>query len=894
MAFARQNILEALGKGHYHSCLMTCYSFDFQFFELRVMRMLRTAGIQNILVLTDGPFLEYLASTPSGREFQESSGFTIYPIYRPKGVFHPKVSLFFGAKEGMFAIGSGNLTASGMGNNDEAWGCFHVADTTASNAALFADAWSYVQQITAQAQGMAAVKMDWIRQFTPWLGSLPKPKPGTLHKLDNDLSVAFLTNANKGILQQTLALTGAQTVKRIVTVSPYYDKRGLALSQLHTAFPNAELRCVVEERYGLLPEKLAADVAKHITFHPWQKCGPQTSTLPSRLHAKLIHFATSRGEYLLLGSANVTAAGMGGGTARAINEEASILLHHQEGRYLSGLGIKPNKENAVAIESLRKPKKLLGITEEGFSDHFTTLPIGIVSAELEQQLLTLHLTKEPAANSQVTARLFTTRGEVYTSKSVKLTNPLEIKLPELPASVNRVELYDEAQVLVGRQFVQHPASQQRYCPDPNRQKLQLGFDALTQSGPDGFAALLLDMVELESDTDAPRWGGSQAAPKEDKTAKTSQKLSAEDFNRQKKEELLRQQGILSSSGVHISSFLDEVGKRLLTASLAEDYRESTEQGINTDEDEGDPDTSIDVVVELQKQVALRNAREQKSIDKFLIRLLDAQEARLASVATATKPQAIQLSPLTLRDFSVFNIALHVALRYIGRSYSQEEKGVQKTFFFMHKTGEVNEYNSLKGFCAVFIGNFLMQCTAGVEQYADTLPLLHTRLVAVRQSCFEKCLFLVLNAPWKESEVETRDLLLANMLHYLRPEAWSLKELPKHLATCFEELSAQVLFSHDQGGKHLYEALPVLTPRLRALEANLARPAKERRFHSAKATQVGDWLFNNRLGICAIAYHYKGVDSFTLTLVRPGLQGVQDDLWGLYRYTLPPDGKLLMF
>ena len=72
MAFARQNILETLGKGHYHSCLMTCYSFDFQFFELRVMHMLRAAGIQNILVLTDGPFLEYLASTPSGREFQEA------------------------------------------------------------------------------------------------------------------------------------------------------------------------------------------------------------------------------------------------------------------------------------------------------------------------------------------------------------------------------------------------------------------------------------------------------------------------------------------------------------------------------------------------------------------------------------------------------------------------------------------------------------------------------------------------------------------------------------------------------------------------------------------------------------------------------------------------------
>lgn len=892
MAFARQNILEALGKGHYHSCLLTCYSFDFQFFELRVMRMLRAAGIQNILVLTDGPFLEYLASMPSGREFQESSGFSIYPIYRPKGVFHPKVSMFFGAKEGMLAIGSGNLTAAGMGNNDEAWGCFHVADTAAPNAALFADAWSYVQQLTAQAQGMAAVKMGWIKQFAPWLGNLPTPAPGTLHELDNGLSVAFLTNSNKGILQQALTLIGAPAVRRIVAVSPYYDQRGLALSHLHASFPSAELQCVVEERYGLLPEKLAADVAERMTFHPWQECGPATSALPSRLHAKLVHFAADQGEYLLLGSANVTTAGMGAGKVGAINEEASILLHHQAGNYLSGLGIKPTNSNAVALEDLPKAKKRLGLTEEGASNHFAALPIGIVLAEVEQQILTLHLAKEPVGGGLVTVLLYTVRGLVYTSPAVALTNPLRIELPELPASVNRVELYDEASTVVGRQFVQHPASQQQYCPDPSRQKLQLGFDALTQSGFDGFAALLLDMVELEADGTAPHWGGSLAAQKEDKTAKASQKLSAEEFNQQKQQETLRQQGMLSSAGVHISVFLDEVGKRLLTAASDEDYRESREQGIDTEGDEGDSEDSFDVEVELQKLAALRNVREQKSLDRFLDRLFAAQLARLAGVAAAVKPQTIQLPRLTLRDFSVFNIALHVALRYIGRSYLQDEKGGQKKIFFMHKTGEVNEYDTLKGFCGVFIGNFLLQYTAGPEEYADTLPLLRTRLAAVRQSCFEKCLFLVLNAPWKDSEAETRDLLLANLLYYLRPEAWPLKELPKYLAAGFEELSAQVLFNHDQGGKLLYELLPTLLPRLRTLENNLALPAAERKFRLVKATQVGDWVFNSKLGICTVAHHYKGMDSLTLTLVRPGLQEVNEDFWGFYRYSLQPEGKLL--
>lgn len=891
MAFARQNILETLGKGRYHSCLLTCYSFDFQYFELRVMRMLRAAGIQNVVVLTDGPFLEYLASTPSGREFQESAGFSLYSVYQPRGVFHPKVSLFFGAKEGMLTIGSGNLTASGMGHNDEAWGCFHVADTAAPNAALFADAWNYAQRLAASVQGMAAVKMGWIKQFAPWLGKLPQPAPGTLHELENGLSVAFLTNGRKGIARQAVELLGAAAVTRVVTVSPYYDLHGAALQHLRTAFPRAEVQCVVEERHGLLPENLTSAVAEQFTFHPWQHCGPQTTAVPSRLHAKLVHFTTDQGEYLLLGSANVTAAGMGAGSVQPVNEEASILLHHRAGNYLNGLGIKPTKATAVPLDTLRKAKKLLGITEEGASSHFAALPIGIVLAEVEQQVLTLQLAKEPVAGTQVVVQLFNAGGRVHASPPVVLTTPLKIALPELPGSVNRVELCDASQTVVGRQFVQYPASQQQYCPDPNRQKLQLGFDALTQSSFDGFAALLLDMVELEADETAPQWGRNLAEQKEDKTAKTSQKLSAAEFNQQKQAELLRQQGMLNSSGVHISTFLDEVGKRLLTAKPNEDYRESSEQGIDADMDDGDPDTSIDVELALQKQTALRNAREQKSIDKFLDRLYRTQVARLANVAATAKPQTIQLVPLTLRDLSVFNIALHVALRYTGRGYYAEENGTQQKYFFMHKTGEVHEYNSLKGFCDVFIGNFLMHFTAGMEQYADALPLLNTRLLAVRQSCFEKCLFLVLNAPWKAAETETRDLLLANLLHYLQPEAWALKSLPTHLASSFEDLATQVQFD-DHGGRLLYELLPTLTPRLQKLRANLARPAADRLFQLAHATRVGDWVFSGKLGICSVAHHYKALDGLTLTLVRPGLQEVNENFWGYYRYTLPPDGKLI--
>ena len=51
----RLNILELFGadKNKYHSCIITCYSFDFLFFEQRVLPALRRAGMININVFVD-------------------------------------------------------------------------------------------------------------------------------------------------------------------------------------------------------------------------------------------------------------------------------------------------------------------------------------------------------------------------------------------------------------------------------------------------------------------------------------------------------------------------------------------------------------------------------------------------------------------------------------------------------------------------------------------------------------------------------------------------------------------------------------------------------------------------------------------------------------------------
>ncbi|WP_019949238.1 phospholipase D-like domain-containing protein [Hymenobacter aerophilus] len=895
MAFARQNYLEALGKGHYHSCLLTCYSFDFQFFELRVMRQLRAAGIQNILVLTDGPLLEYLSASASGREFQESSGFSIYPIYSPRGVFHPKLSLFFGAKEGMLAIGSGNLTASGLGGNDEAWGCFHIATPSAANAALFADAWQYAQQLTTGVHGMAATKLAWIKQFAPWLAQLPASDPGALHSLDHGLSVAFLTNTRSSILSQTLDHLAGATAKRIVTVSPYYDQKGRVLTHLLKQFPKANLQCVVEDRLGLLPTDFPADQTDRVSFHLWSECGPSNDGTPSRLHAKLIHFATDQGEFLLLGSANVTAAGMGAGKQAAINEEASILLYQDKANYLTGLGIRPNANNAHKLRTIQLKRRPAGLTEEGGSEQFTTLPVSIVLAEMEPLLLTLHLAHLPApAIGAVTVHLFSPRGPVHESSPRVLTNPLAVDLPEqLPVSINRVELVAADGTVVGRQFVQHPASQQQYCPDPSRQKLQAGFDALLQSGFEGFANLVLDLVDIDDPDAGATSKGNAAAQKPSQSATTVQHLTAEEFNQQKADDHLRQQDLLSSAGVQIGTFLNEVSKRLYTPGPVDNYRDSGEESFDDSADGEDAGLNIDVELELQRMKTKQFIQERKSLYRFLTRLWHHQLGSLESIGAATIPQMISLPQLTVRDLAIFNICLHAALYYIGRGYAEETEGKKEMQWFLYKGGEIDQGYYHKGFCVEYIGNFLLQYTAGLQEYDNPLPQLEARVAELRQSCFENAILLVLTVPWRKSESLLRDLLLANLIHYLRPSAWPLAELPQRLEGHFAELSGKVQFPTAAALPLLRQLLPALAPRLQALQKNLRRPPAKRIFDFPEEVKIGGWLFLSKLGICAVVHQHNTSQGLTFTLHRPGLPELSEEYGSCFRYQqLQPHSALL--
>jgi len=84
-----------------------------------------------------------------------------------------------------------------------------------------------------------------------------------------------------------------------------------------------------------------------------------TGSFYRHLHAKIFHFKTKKGEYLLLGSANATKAAWGDGTSKkAINDEFAILFSSSSIDFLSTLGLSERKKLSVKFEKTNEDNSL--------------------------------------------------------------------------------------------------------------------------------------------------------------------------------------------------------------------------------------------------------------------------------------------------------------------------------------------------------------------------------------------------------------------------------------------------------------------------------------------------------------------------------------------------------
>ena len=233
----RRNVIELLGEDSrkYHSCLMSTYSIDFGFFEQRLLPALHCLQIGNIHVLVDSHELEEAQYNLTAGTRAVNAGYSVQPISTGKGVFHPKVLLLLGEKNGLLLVGSGNLTSSGLQSNEEVWSAFQVdaSKELAAHASLLLDALEWLEQWKPSVASSVIRKWNWMWHFTPWLEVLAERSRKKGVALDDGREVQFLgQDESKSTLDAMVEAIGSRDVYRMTCVSPFYDDDASGLKSL--------------------------------------------------------------------------------------------------------------------------------------------------------------------------------------------------------------------------------------------------------------------------------------------------------------------------------------------------------------------------------------------------------------------------------------------------------------------------------------------------------------------------------------------------------------------------------------------------------------------------------------------------------------------------------------
>ena len=219
----RQNIIKLLGDrtNIYHSALLTTYSFDPIYFEAVYLSTLRKLGITNVVVLMDASMYDQLLSD-SNYQCHRVSQYN-YTLVRKEsfhsGVFHPKVVLLFGEEEGSLIVGSGNLTYSGLANNDEVWNAFHVQGNNSIHYPLFYQAWKYLSKSANQTSSLVSRQIDWMLEQSLWLHQ--DTTDSTVLLSSGEECTLLYNTAESTILDKLLLSIGDKKIVSIRVIAPF-------------------------------------------------------------------------------------------------------------------------------------------------------------------------------------------------------------------------------------------------------------------------------------------------------------------------------------------------------------------------------------------------------------------------------------------------------------------------------------------------------------------------------------------------------------------------------------------------------------------------------------------------------------------------------------------------
>lgn len=272
----------------YHKALLLTYSFDPIFFEQVVLPDLWAGRSSDILVLGDQAQIEASTQAAVGQLWHLGRHYLLAGASHT-GAFHPKVFLRLGPKDGLVMLGSGNVTSSGWGGNQELGAAWMVGPEHADKGGWLHP---FLDSVLSWCGGELEYGAVRRMRDVPWLSltpTAPDTENAVLHgRQGRSLALALEQRWSGRRFDEVRILTGST------------DESGAFLRWAHSTFG------VQRATIALTPASASFDPGKLANLPLKIRIVPASAD--SAMHAKFYWFDGPDGSAAIMGSANCSAA----------------------------------------------------------------------------------------------------------------------------------------------------------------------------------------------------------------------------------------------------------------------------------------------------------------------------------------------------------------------------------------------------------------------------------------------------------------------------------------------------------------------------------------------------------------------------------------------------------
>ncbi|MFC1976110.1 hypothetical protein ACFLXQ_06910 [Chloroflexota bacterium] len=292
-------------KGPWQHALILTYGADIPFFENALWRQF-SGRCKNKIILADGQrYLEacmHYAQNGLVRHLNQ--------LYVAEGIYtshaaHAKLILLTNSTRGRLLVGSGNLSWQGYASGGEQFSLYEYNaedDIHTETFNAFLTVQELLEALISQGYISGQFVIKRIRHLlsaeqTPWLYQAPV---GDRQPVRHNLNESFLSQ-----LQQVV---GDQPVNELWILSPFYDKKAIALRQMLDTFQPGQARLLVQPGHTSVDPTVLQNV-----LDEFPQCSVHAFTLDNDnpyAHAKLYLLKLANRAICLQGSPNLSQVAM--------------------------------------------------------------------------------------------------------------------------------------------------------------------------------------------------------------------------------------------------------------------------------------------------------------------------------------------------------------------------------------------------------------------------------------------------------------------------------------------------------------------------------------------------------------------------------------------------------